>query len=467
MTMRKTDVGTGRANWKGVLPVLAVLAGLGQAGARPLITINDVPDSPALIAAFATADGDTGHDYKLVLRWRKDGNGNTVKWGPLSTVTLKRGHVYVLGSQSNNYPERYIFDGQGARNLFAVKADAGYKPTLTLSGLTVQNGYSDRRGGGLSAYGADDIQIYYCRFLNNKSRENGSGLDLQETRNFYMLHSLVDGNWNDQWGSTYNADPALGKCVGGGQTGGGGGITMEMLGGNQAYAWIHNSTISNNRTCRGGGLEFIGKVNVLMYENTVSGNQVTGHGGGILFKSGTGTNYLRFNTIAFNTAGIPVQFSTEERYGGGVALRDYSGVFYYTEGNVIGKNTVRLPMTNWTYKGHDCYASGGSSTAAYTYMDVVGKIDNCGWLFGSYGSWSGIGSETFPVDPYLQSLAVGTTNDGFALPVHIPYSNSILRGAFLASGVYHQCDSRDERGMRRTFASYDCDIGSVEFDGAP
>jgi hypothetical protein len=209
-----------------------------------------------------------------------------------------------------------------------------------------------------------------------------------------------------------------------------------------------------------------------MYENTVSGNQVTGHGGGILFRSGigapgTGTNYLRFNSIAYNTAGIPVQFSTEERYGGGVALRDYSGVFYYTDGNVVAKNAVRLPMQNWTYKGHDCYTSGGGATAAYTYSDVVGKIDNCGWLFGSLGSWGGIGSESFPVDPYLQPLAVGTTNDGFALPVHVPYSNSLLRGAFTVPSVFHQCDYRDQRGMRRTYYYQDCDIGSIEYDGVP
>jgi hypothetical protein len=60
---------------------------------------------------------------------------------------------------------------------------------------------------------------------------------------------------------------------------------------------------------------------------------------------------------------------------------------------VVAKNTVLAPMLNWTYKGHDCYTSGGNPAAGYTYTDVVGKIDNCGWLFGSFGSWNGgIGS---------------------------------------------------------------------------
>jgi hypothetical protein len=467
MMTRSSNGGAKGAVRKYILPAIAALAWTGMAGAQQTINKTGITKVSDLISYFATADANPANTYNLYLGWVKDANGNTVPFVPPAPITLTKGKVNVYGSNTHLYPDRYIFDGQGQRQLFKVIGATGYKPTLTLSGITVKNGYSSARGGGFSAYKADDIQIYYCRFLNNKSRENGSGLDLQETRNFYMLHSLVDGNWNAQWGTNWNSNPANGTCVGGGLTGGGGGITVEMLSGSQGYAYIHNSTISNNRTCRGGGLEFIGKVNVVMYENTVSGNQVTGHGGGILFKSGSGTNYLRFNTIAFNTAGNPVQFSTEERYGGGVALKDYNGVFYYTEGNVIGKNTVALPMPNWTYKGHDCYTQGGGSTAAYTYFDVVGRIDNCGWLFGSFGSWNGIGSEQFPKDPYLQPFAVGSTNDGFALPAHVPYSNSILRGGFPASGVYHQCDSRDERGMRRIYSADHCDIGSIEYDGVP
>jgi hypothetical protein len=242
--------------------------------------------------------------------------------------------------------------------------------------------------------------------------------------------------------------------------------------GGTAQASIHNTTISNNRACRGGGIEFSGKVNVSMYENTISGNKCTGHGGGILFRAGqsatgTGTNYLRFNTIAYNTAGDPVQFSTEPRYGGGVALRDYAGVFYYTQGNLVAKNTVRAPMTNWTLKGHDVYAYNGSATASTPYSNIVGKIDNCGWLFGAYGSFSGIGNETYPADPSLQPLAVGSTNAGFALPVHMPYSYSIARSAYAATDVYHQCFYDDQRGMRRPYYYSSCDIGSIEYGGVP
>lgn len=456
---------------KWILPALAGLAWTGTAGAATInrTNINRVSD---LINYFAEADANPSNTYNLYLASVLDGNGNPVPFVPPATITLTKGKVNVYGSNTHLYPEKYIFDGQGQRQLFRVDGSTGSKPTLTLTGITVQNGLASGRGGGLSAYKADDIEIFYCRFLNNKSGQNGSGLDIQETRNFYMLHSLVDRNLNTQWGQTIDSDPNNGQCVGGGLTGGGGGIAVEMQGGGTAQASIHDSTISNNRSCRGGGLEFSGNVNVTMYENTVSGNKCTGHGGGILFRAGqsvagTGTNYLRFNTIAYNEAGNPVQFSPEPRYGGGVALRDYSGVFYYPQGNVVAKNTVRLPMSGWTYKGHDCYAYNGSATASVTYSNFVGKIDNCDWLFGAYGSWVGIGSESSPVDPYLQSLAVGSTNDGFALPVHVPYSYSILLAGFVATDVYHQCFYDDQRGMRRPNSSSYCDIGSIEVGGVP
>lgn len=472
MMTRSSNGGAKGAVRKYVLPALAALAWTGMASAQQTINKTGIKTVSDLISYFATADANPSNTYNLYLAWVQDAYGNTVPFVPPATITLTKGKVNLYGSNTHLYPDRYIFDGQGQRLLFRVDGSTGYKPTLTLTGITVQNGLGSARGGGLSAYKADDIEIFYCRFLNNKSRQNGSGVDIQETRNFYMLHTLVDRNLNTQWGTTIDSDPNNGTCTGGGQTGGGGGIAVEMQYGSTAQASIHHSTISNNRACRGGGLEISGNVNVTMYQNTISGNKCTAHGGGILFRAGqsapgTGTNYLRFNTITNNSAGNPVQFSTEPRYGGGLALRDYAGVFYYTQGNIVAKNEVRAPMSGWTYKGHDCYAYNGSATASTPYANVVGKIDNCGWLLGASGSWNGIGTESSPVDPYLQSLAVGSTNDGFALPVHVPYSYSIAVGQFAATDVYHQCFYDDQRGMRRPYYYSYCDIGSIEAGGVP
>ncbi|MBW8889669.1 MAG: right-handed parallel beta-helix repeat-containing protein [Fibrobacteres bacterium] len=471
MTLSSNEGAKGAVR-KYVLPALAALFWTGMAGAQQTINKTNITQVSTLAAFFDSANANPANTYNLYLAWVKDAYGNTLPFVPPSTLTLTKGKVNLYGSNTHLYPEKYIFDGQGQRLLFRVDGSTGYKPTLTLTGITVQNGLGPARGGGLSAYKADDIEIFYCRFLNNKSFQNGSGVDIQETRNFYMLHCLVDRNLNTQWGLTIDSDPNNGQCSGGGLTGGGGGIAVEMQLGGTAQASIHHSTISNNRSCRGGGIEISGNVNVSMYQNTISGNKCTGPGGGILFRASqsgasSGTNYLRFNTIAYNVAGNPVQFSPEPRYGGGLGLKDYFGVFYYTQGNVVAKNSVRLPMSGWNYKGHDCYTYGGSPTASTTYSNVVGKIDNCDWLLGSYGSWAGVGSESYPVDPYLQPLAVGSTNDGFALPVHVPYSYSIALAGFVATDVYHQCFYDDQRGMRRPYGYSYCDIGSIEAGGVP
>ncbi len=420
-------------------------------------TIEKTIRNPAeLTYAFMAADADPNNLHKLTLEWRRDANGNTIVWEMSQTVTLTKGQVYVWGSQSNNYPERYIFDGKGKVALFAVNAASGYKPKLTLSGITVQNGYNQTyAGGGMWAYGADDIQIYYCKFLNNKSSMNGSGIAILETRNFYMLHTVVDGNWNHQ----------LGKC-GGGLTAGGGGVAV-LTSATKAWASIHKSTISNNKTCRGGGIEFAGNLDINMTNNTISNNVAERRGGGILCRGGTGSavQHMRFNTIAYNKAGTATEFTQNERhYGGGVAFWGFKGSLT-TKGNVIGGNTVTNNHKSYLgYTGDDCYNDGGTVTAS-PYTNFLGKNSNCS-MFGNAGSW-GIGTEASPLDPRLVGLRLGKTNESFAMPVHVPWSDSPLRGNYFATNVSNQCESKDQRGYWRVlYNPRRCDIGSVEYDGA-
>lgn len=430
------------------LPVLAAMALAGQARAATIEKY--ITGSRDLIDAFAAADADPTNLYKITLEWRRDSFGNTITWEPASTVTLTKGQVYVLGSQSNNYPERYIFDGKGQRPLFAVNAAAGYQPKLTLSGITIRNGYnSTYYGGGLYAYKADDIQIYYCRFLNNKSSLNGSGIAVLETRNFYMLHTLVDGNWNHQ----------IGSC-GGGLTAGGGGVAV-LSGPNITTNFsMHKSTLSNNKTCRGGGLELWGNINVNMTNNTISNNVAERRGGGILWHGGSGTQHMRFNTIAFNKAGTVGYDGSEPHYGGGVAFWSFNGTLI-SRGNVIARNVVTNNIKSTLgYTGDDCYKDGGTPSVN-TYFNVLGKNSNC-TQFGASTAW-GIGTEALPFDPVIDVLALGTTNESFAMPVHMPFPKSPLRNGHYVDNTSHTCETRDQRGFWRS--SPYCDIGAVEYDG--
>jgi|GEM_PF-5290418 len=427
------------------LPLLAVASLVGIPEAQQTIT-KAISYSLQLTDAFAEADANPANTYILNLDWRRDSNGNTITWEPAITVKLTKGHVQVIGSRNNQNPQGYIFDGKGNKTVFAVIAATGYKPTLTLSGITVQNGYSSNAGGGgLDVYFADDIQIYYCRFLNNKSSLNGSGIRLQGTRNFYMMKSLVEGNVNTQ----------IGGC-GGGQTSGGGGIAY-IAGTQTGYFSLHNSTISKNKACRGGGIQVNGNVTLNMHNNTFSGNEADRKGGGILLQANSKPSYFYHNTIANNKAGVSNSIIDQEvNAGGGVVFEGYTGTGHW-DGNVFATNTVAFPTPTITYRTEDCYRISGTPGFS-KYTNVVGRIGNCSVL-GTGGTW-GVGTDNSPFDPKLASLSTGTTNDGFALPNHLPQSDSPLRGNYFNPTSGYHCPSTDERGWPRK--SNGCDIGAIE-----
>lgn len=434
------------------LPILAIVAWTGMAQAQQTIE-KYVRYSAELVAAFAEADNNPANTYNVTLEWRRDSQGNTITWEPATPFRLTKGRVRILGSQSNNYPERYIFDGKGNNRLFEVVGATGFSPQLTLSGITVRNGYTSSGGGGLYASKADYIQIAYCRFLNNRSNLNGSGILVQTTRSLYVIKTLVDGNQNLQ----------IATC-GGGVTSAGGGIAY-LGGGTDGYFSIHKSTISNNKACRGGGIQLNGNITMNMHNNTFSGNEAIRQGGAMILQVSNKPSYFYHNTITNNKAGTAGQITQEINAGGGVVFSSFNGTGYWN-GNVIAKNQVVYQTTSITQKTEDCYVSSGSP-AFVKHLNAVGRISNCSQL-GTGGTW-GVGTDASPFDPKLSSIALGTTNDGFSLPVHYPASNSPLRGNYFNPplGGGYRCPSVDERGFTRK--TNGCDIGSVErgADGNP
>ena len=291
--------------------------------------------------------------------------------------------------------------------------------------------------------------IEYCRFTGNKSLTPGAAIFAQATTSLYLFKSLVDGNEN-QW---------FGSC-GGGEMGNGGGISV-WSGAIDAYFSIHKSTFSNNKGCRGGAFHTKGNVTLNMHNNTFSGNIAQQAGGAMAVETNTKPSYFYHNTLTNNSAGTPTPPSSGTPYGGGVYFNNFNGAGYWS-GNVIAKNKVgSQPVGVYT---EDCYVMAGGPTFQRN-INVVGRISNCSQL-GTGGSW-GVGANNSPFDPKLETLATGTSNDGFALPVHLPTSTSPLRGNYFNASSGYNCPSKDERGWPRP--SNGCDIGSVQrgADGNP
>jgi hypothetical protein len=429
---------------------LAALAA-GEARAQNTIRV-DVGTSPELIAAFKKADSDPTNKYDIWLARRQDANGNVVKWTPTESFTLTKGIVEIHGSTSLNYPERYVFDGQGARRLFNVVAAAGFKPRLRISGITVQNGVVGfgENGGGLYAYGAGRIELTFCRFVGNQSNQPGSGIAIYNTDYALLLHLTVDKNINDQWASCGN-----------GETGNGGGVAIVNTLSPTIGATISQCSFINNKACRGAGLDIKGNVNFNLVNSTLAFNEASVRGGGLYIHAGSGSSLARFNTIAYNKGGTRTE-SSQGRFAGGLLTDGYNGAIKF-QGNIIAKNTVANPQPGSLngLTGDDCWTVSGSFGTSYTYETLVGKPGNCGY-FGNPGT-NYLGTENNPFNPKISpTLEANRSASGFALPVLVPFADSPVRGNF-RSASDNPTESYDQRGYARDFAPTYCDIGAVEF----
>jgi hypothetical protein len=436
------------------------LSVLFLAGRAPAATVNiTVSNSDQLLAAFATADANPQNFYEVYLEWRHDAQNNTITWYPSRTITLTKGRVHVHGSNTKSYPEKYLIDGSSRQGVFLLQKTTSTIPVLYLDGITVQNGKVGltAAGGGVHSYGGY-LYILNSVFKNNSANQDGAAIRIDD--GFYQIeHTLVDGNTIDQYNS----------CSG--RTGGGGGLAIAGT----AWGSIRNSTFSNNKACWGGGIEKAGTGDLTMWNCTLSRNLVKKRGGGIIFYTGSGTTTMHFNTIAYNTAGIdPLTSGYGSNFAGGLGMDAFDGMINLY-GNIIAQNTVvNNPKSTLYYKTSDCYWNGGAFTSGAKVQDnIIGEIANCSQFGSSF--WWGIGWDNAPFDPKLSPVLQtwgSATGSGFAVPVHMPASDSPVRGNYSERDpVSAACEPLDERSYRRPFADDPsrprCDIGAVEQSGTP
>lgn len=432
------------------LSVFAALAWAGEAAAQQTIT-KTISTSPDLIAAFAEADNNPANIYVLYLTWRKDANGSTVFWKPQSPITLTKGKVQVLGSNTHLYPDRYVFDGEGKRQLFIVNAAVGFQPTLLLSGITIQNGKSAAGGGAMEFRGAQHIQIQWCQIYGNKSNTLGGAIYAENVLTFYMVHSQIQSNLNGQYGSCGN-----------GQMGGGGGLYIANTASAPTYAYIHWSTFYDNTACRGGAIMTGGQIELVMTNSSIVGNKAAQLGGGLYLTFSTAFSQLSFNTIAHNHAGtIATDASAYPRSGGGLVFSNYTGAKNWF-GNVIASNFVDnrpSPGVAPTSRTDDCYVQAGARTG-WAYNNAIGIMANCSQL-GTLGAW-GIGTEAVPFNAKIDGPSYTNNATGFSMYVSKPAVDSPLRGNFYSSGPGLTCPGDDELGTSRP-TNGRCDVGAIQY----
>lgn len=314
--------------------------------------------------------------------------------------------------------------------------------TVTLSGVTIQNGTVSATGGGINNIGT--LTLNNCVVSDNQaigSATDGGGVyntGLLTLSNSSILNNTASG---DGGGIANTGALVAGQCtISGNKTTGntdGGGI--NTIGSSSSF--ISNSTLSGNLAGRDGGAIHAGASGgVSLINSTISGNMANVDGGGIYANSpASSTGYIQLSnvTVTNNTADADNNGTGD---GGGIRSAAANSLDIFE--TIIAGNTDRGGQSP------DC-ASVASGLGSGGY-NLIGKGDGC---IGQFANTDLVGSIAVPLDPHLGPLQ----NNGGPTQTHalLAISPAIDVGLFSLS--------KDQRGYPRINGS---DLGAYEFGSA-
>ncbi|OWK36574.1 beta strand repeat-containing protein [Fimbriiglobus ruber] len=350
-------------------------------------------------------------------------NAPTITFAPAldgSTIALALGTLDVNRSVSIQGPgaSQLAVDGEGMFQPFLIyNGTASTLSTVSISGLTIQNGDSDPSTGGTGGGGAiesaENTTLDGVIVKTSKAAIYGGGIAQAIRGTLTVTNSWVTGNTT---------------------TGEGGGI--ENRGGSTVK--IVNTAVTNNTagTDGGGVASEFATANLVIQNSTVASNNADSDGGGVWVNSGS-TFSLDNSTVALNMADA-------DNTGGG----DGGGLFVAglttpatMQSTIVAKNTV------------------GTSGAD---LDIDGPINATMSLVFNTTGWGQGGSDAATlrgVDPLLGPLQ----NNGGLSPTLALQAGSPAIDA--GSNPDHQTTDQRGTGFARVTGAGP-DIGAFEFGSA-
>jgi CSLREA domain-containing protein len=408
---------------------------------------------------------------------------------PDDTYTLTHGALDITSSMtiSGTSLANTIVDGGRADRVFNVLSG-----TVTISGMTIQHGYSPGVGGGIVASGSltlNKVKLYDNHAANSgggivawtsgtdgtltlndstvvsNTATFGGGISSYNTPNWIIINNSTvisnvasSGAGIDSLGPLTVTQSAIldnfsTNIAGGIRSLDGGALISSTVSGNQSHNLgaglylggpsapvdvtftIQGSTISNNSDLSGsgsgGGINMENtNVTVILVNSTVSGNKVASLGGGLY--NPVGLLKLYNTTVSDNSAA----------QGGGIYIG--SGVNNATQprNSLIAGNTASI-------SGPDCF--GTMDTQGY---NLVQNMAGCP-VTPAAGDISGVNARLGP----LQNNGGATSTH--ALLVNSPAINAGDPGGCVDS--HSLALASDQRGEPRPYAGSRCDIGSYEY----
>ena len=405
--------------------LLACLLGLvfaPQAGADTLTVTSNADSGPGTlreVVATANANGEP------------DEIGFDLPEGQ-RTITLTSGQISFTEAQETTVDGDGLIavSGNDASRVFDVEPGAA----LTVSGLTVRDGFANVPGGtrielvGGGIRNAGALNVSDSTFNENFSDQAGGGIYNGPGASLIVIRSTFSGNESNEGGGIFNdggtevsdgtarvEDSVLegntavfnggglnndgslrviDTAVTGNSADGnaGGGVAQFRLG----TMTVSRSTIAGNSSEEGGGV-FIDSGDATINRTTVSGNTGTQRGGGIL----SNTNLTDETAIVRNST---VSGNSTPQQGGGI---------YVINGLISVENTTITANTAPEGEGAGIATGGGTIGADTTRIEVGSSI-----VAANDSTDVDVGVE--PISPFVSEghnvVGDGNATDAFSQP---------------------------------------------------
>jgi len=341
-----------------------------------------VHDGISLRDAIAQANLDASHGSSDTIRFNSSLNGDTftLAQGAQGQLVLSGQRTGIITIDGGGH---VTLDGAGTSSVFQI--DGGAHAVLT--GLTIRDGNAGSGDGG-AIDNAGTLTLLNDN-LSNNTATNGGAID--NTGMLTLTNSTLSNN-------SASAGGAIDNVSGGHMTVTGSTLTDNIgsyLGGaidNQATMSVTNSTLAGNNSYLGGGInngnQYGNGGTLTLTGDNLSGNTVTGNGGGICMENGgydpkPSTLTLRNTIVAGNTA---------DQMGPDV---------YVSSGSISGAYVTENPTNQSVNAGQKMTftASAGNANA------------NVQWQLSSNGgaSWSTIAGATGKTFATVNGVPTTTT----------------------------------------------------------
>lgn len=329
-------------------------------------------------------------------------NGDTIKFAPVlvgptgQTIKLTSGDLFIKHNITIAGPSDRSVTISGGNASRVIELSLNPKPTVTLSGLTISDGYapgpfghSTDNGGGILNEGT--LTVSNCTVSHNNAPE-GAGILNDSGATLTVSNSTISYNTGrDERGSSE-----------------GGGID------NYGTLVIHGSNLSYNSVSGAGGAVATALGVVIIDNQSVLSDNSANVGGAI--RGSIGAN----QTVTINDSILSDNFARE--LGGAISFSP--GKLTLNRCTLTGNSAIAPPGQTWITRGGAIYVSDGSPIGSAVTLSGCTLTGNSAVQGGGiYVGSGGYGPVTVSVSGCTLSGNVAATSGGAIYMTSNGYSN--------------------------------------------